>query len=272
MSQVPIRYLPQNLSNKDKKIVSKELRKSRKAYKKGKYHTRKKVKSFKVKKSSHIENAKRIYKVDTILANRKLAKATGCSQKVLQKMIQKGQGAYFSSGSRPNQTAHSWGRARLASAITGGKASAVDYYLLKANCKKNSKALKLAKKSLKKYNYGRKRVKQVKIGGGKWINLSQLYSQFTMGKLRPYDKVEVKHSENHPRIETFIDIEEFDGSFEARFSDETSPFVFSYSDEDGEETVFRLITREAPIPGGGGGKTKKNKEKQRKTKKNIKIQ
>ena len=36
MSQVPIRYLPQNLSNKDKKIVSKELRKSRKAYKKGK--------------------------------------------------------------------------------------------------------------------------------------------------------------------------------------------------------------------------------------------
>ena len=262
MSQVPIRYLPQNLSNKDKKIVSKELRKSRKAYKKGKYHTRKKVKSFKVKKSSHIENAKRIYKVDTILANRKLAKATGCSQKMLQKMIQKGQGAYFSSGSRPNQTAHSWGRARLASAITGGKASAVDYYLLKANCKKNSKALKLAKKSLKKYNYGRKRVKQVKIGGGKWINLSQLYSQFTMGKLRPYDKVEVKHSENHPRIETFIDIEEFDGSFEARFSDETSPFVFSYSDEDGEETVFRLITREAPIPGGGKQrKTKKNKEK-----------
>ena len=71
-----------------------------------------------------------------------------------------------------------------------------------------------------------------------------------------------------PHIETFISIEEFDGSFEARFSDETSPFVFSYSDEDGEETVFRLITREAPIP--GGGKTKKNKEKQKNSiKKNI---
>ena len=28
MSHVPIRYLPPNLSNKDKKIVSKELRKN----------------------------------------------------------------------------------------------------------------------------------------------------------------------------------------------------------------------------------------------------
>ena len=41
--------------------------------------------------------------------------------------MKKGQGAYYSSGSRPNQSAHSWGYARLASAITGGKSAAVDF-------------------------------------------------------------------------------------------------------------------------------------------------
>ena len=48
----------------------------------------------------------------------------------LKKKFQKGQGAYFSSGSRPNQTGHSWGYARMASAITGGKAAAIDYHIL----------------------------------------------------------------------------------------------------------------------------------------------
>ena len=80
-------------------------------------------------------------------------------------MFQKGQGAYFSSGSRPNQTGHSWGYARMASAITGGKASAVDFKIIKENCKKNSRAYKLAKKAYKKYKKGTKRVKQVQLGG-----------------------------------------------------------------------------------------------------------
>ena len=35
-------------------------------------------------------------------------------------------GINISSGSRPNQNAQSWGLARLASAITAGKAAAVD--------------------------------------------------------------------------------------------------------------------------------------------------
>ena len=49
---VPIKYVPIKLSNKDKDIVKAELEKSRKAYKKNKYYTRKKVKSFKSKKVS----------------------------------------------------------------------------------------------------------------------------------------------------------------------------------------------------------------------------
>ena len=35
-------------------------------------------------------------------------------------------GAYYSAGSRPNQTAGSWSRARLASVIMNGKARKVD--------------------------------------------------------------------------------------------------------------------------------------------------
>ena len=62
--------------------------------------------------------------------------------------FKKGEGAYYSSGSRPNQTARSWGIARLASAITGGKSSKVDYHLLK-QCNHTKKAYKLAIPSTK---------------------------------------------------------------------------------------------------------------------------
>jgi hypothetical protein len=66
----------------------------------------------------------------------------------LQKIVKKGEGAYYSSGSRPNQSPQSWGYARLASALTSGKAAAVDYDILEKGCSKRSKALTLAKKAL----------------------------------------------------------------------------------------------------------------------------
>lgn len=165
---VPRRYVPKNLTRRDKSKQAKELRKSRRDYKKGKYHTRKKIKSFKSKESPHIKKAKRMYGLSKLKLNRSLSKKTKCKLGALKKIFRKGQGAYFSSGSRPNQTGHSWAYARLASSITGGKAAAVDYKILEENCSKNSKALRLAKKSLKRYNYGRKRVKQVKIGGHRY--------------------------------------------------------------------------------------------------------
>ena len=164
-TSVPKRYVPKQLSKKDKKKQARELKKSRKAYKKGKYHTRKKMKSFKSKVSPHIIKARKMYKIDKIKPTRKLAKATRCKLKGLKRMFKKGQGAYFSSGSRPNQTGHSWGYARMASAITGGKASAVDFKIIQENCSKKSRAYKLAKKAYKKYKKGRRRVKQVQIGG-----------------------------------------------------------------------------------------------------------
>tara|TARA_A100001015_G_scaffold299700_1_gene384099 strand:+ start:1252 stop:1737 length:486 start_codon:yes stop_codon:yes gene_type:complete len=154
----PKKYIPNILTRKDKKRQHRELRRSTRGYKKGKYITRGKVKSFKSKKSQHILNAERIYKVETMKINKKLAKKTGCSISALNKLVKKGQGAYYSSGSRPNQTAHSWGVARMASSITGGKAAAVDYKILLEGCNKNSKALRLAKRAKKKHGHGTRRV------------------------------------------------------------------------------------------------------------------
>lgn len=159
---IPVRYVPKRLSKKDRKKQSRMLKKSRKDYKKGKYYTRKKVKSYDSKESEHIKNAKKIYKVEN-MSIPELAKKTSCKPSALSKIVKKGQGAYFSSGSRPNQTAHSWGMARLASSITGGKAAAVDYNILEKGCSKNSKALKLAKKSRKKHGFGNKATRKTKI-------------------------------------------------------------------------------------------------------------
>ena len=160
---VPVRYVPRSLSSKNRKAQKAELKKSREAYrntKKTRYYTRKKMPSFKSKTSPHIIKARKVYGIEKISPSTKLAKATKCSLKTLRRIEQKGQGAYYSSGSRPNQTAHSWGRARLASAITGGKASAVDLKLLEKGCHPSSKALKLAKKTK---GYGSRRVPQVKL-------------------------------------------------------------------------------------------------------------
>jgi hypothetical protein len=158
-----LRYLPNTLSIKDKKKQRNELLKSRKIYKKGIYYQRKNVSSFKSKKSPHIIKAKKMYNVNKIGPTNELSKATGCSKKSLAKIINKGAGAYYSSGSRPNQTAQSWGIARLASSITAGKASAVDYDILEEGCNPKSKALILAKKARKKYNHGTRRVPKVKV-------------------------------------------------------------------------------------------------------------
>ena len=171
VTTVPVRYVPKSLSSANAAAQKAELRKSRKAYKQGKkgkkgkkgkirYYTRKKMPSFKSKESPHIIKARKIYGVEKIVPSAELAKATKCKRATLRRIEQKGQGAYFSSGSRPNQTAHSWGRARLASAITGGKASAVDLKLLETGCEKGSKALKLAQKAK---GYGQRRVPQIKL-------------------------------------------------------------------------------------------------------------
>jgi hypothetical protein len=161
--EVPVRYIPSILSKKDKREQAKMLLKSRRLYKKGQYYTRKRVSSYPHKTSEHIRNAQRIYGIDTIIPNNKLAKATGCKISALKKIVKKGEGAYFSSGSRPNQTAKSWGLARLASAVTGGKSAAVDYAILDKGCDHRKRAFILANQSRKKHGYGNRRTKKVAL-------------------------------------------------------------------------------------------------------------
>jgi hypothetical protein len=90
-----------------------------------------------------------------------LSHATGCSISSLKKIVNKGEGAYFSSGSRPNQTSQSWGIARLASAITAGKSAAVDYDILEKGCDHKKRAFILAKKAKKQYGYGHSKTRKV---------------------------------------------------------------------------------------------------------------
>ena len=160
---VNLRYLPKRLTAKDKKKQSQMLMKSKKLYKQGKYYTRKSLKSFHSKTSSHILKARQMYGVKKIGATNELAKKSGCSKDALAKIINKGAGAYYSSGSRPNQTAQSWGVARLASALTSGKAGAVDYNILNKGCKPGSKGFQAAQLASKKHGHGKRRVPKVKL-------------------------------------------------------------------------------------------------------------
>ena len=130
---IPTRYLSP-LSKKDKIIQKKMILKSRRMYKKGIYKTRKSLKSYPNKVSSHVVRAKKKFGVDSMVPSPELAKKTGCPLHVLQKIVQKGEGAYYSSGSRPNQTPQSWGISRLSSALTGGPAAKVDASLVQ-QCK-----------------------------------------------------------------------------------------------------------------------------------------
>jgi hypothetical protein len=161
--RIPLRYLPKSLSKKDRQKQISMLNKSKKLYKTNKYYTRKPIDSYKNKVSKHILKARRIYKIDKITPNKVLAAATGCSISALNKIVKKGEGAYYSSGSRPNQTAQSWGLARLASSITAGKSAAVDYDILNKGCNHKKTAFILANKSKKKYKYGHSKTKKTTI-------------------------------------------------------------------------------------------------------------
>ena len=69
----------------------------------------------------------------------------------METILRKGRGAYYSSGSRPNQTAESWARARLASSVTGGKAAKYDYkHLEEGGC--NANVLSMAQQWMKGEN------------------------------------------------------------------------------------------------------------------------
>ena len=161
--RIPVRYLPRRLTRKDKNKQVRMLMRSRRLYKSNKYYTRKEVPSYKSKTSNHIVDARRIYNITNVAPNKELAMKTGCTIGALRKIVSKGEGAYYSSGSRPNQTPQSWGIARLASSLTAGKSAAVDYEIIKKGCNHKNRAFILANRAKKMYKYGHSSTKKVKV-------------------------------------------------------------------------------------------------------------
>jgi len=161
MKSIALKYLPRRLTAKDKQLQKRMLLKSRRLYRQGKYYTRKRIQSYPVKESPHVQKARHLYGVETLVPSKALATASGCSLSAQKAIVAKGEGAYFSSGSRPSQTAHSWGYARLASALTGGKSAAVDYAILEKGCDPKGPAMRLARQAKKKHGFGTRRVTKV---------------------------------------------------------------------------------------------------------------
>ena len=124
-------YVPKSLSEKDKKLQRKQLKKSAEDYEKGKFTGRKKLKSFKSKTSGNVLEVRK--KLGVPMNFEKIAKKLTSSKTRQKQLIQgmeeiceKGKGAYYSSGSRPNQTPFSWCKGRVASVLVGGKSRAID--------------------------------------------------------------------------------------------------------------------------------------------------
>tara|TARA_A100001391_G_scaffold203009_2_gene194184 strand:+ start:1119 stop:1499 length:381 start_codon:yes stop_codon:yes gene_type:complete len=108
-------YAPKSLTPADRK-------KQIKSIKEGK--DRPKVESFKSKRSSHVADFEKKYGYK-ITNDSRISKEI-ISKTGINKILAKGRGAYYSAGSRPNQTPDSWARARLASVILGRGARKID--------------------------------------------------------------------------------------------------------------------------------------------------
>ena len=129
MSTIPKKY-SNKLSKKDKKRQLRNLKRSRRAYTRGKYINRPKLKSYKSKKSNWVTKFENKYGKD-VKTYTEIEEKTGIPKKALMEVVKKGKGAYYSSGSRPNQTASSWGKARMYSFIMGGPTRKVDNHIIK---------------------------------------------------------------------------------------------------------------------------------------------
>jgi hypothetical protein len=108
------KYVPKSLSKEDKK-------KQVKSIKEGK--DRPKV-DYKTKRSSHVIKFEKKYGVK--ITNKSFIYKNIISKTGVDKIMDKGMAAYYSSGSRPNVSKEQWAYARLASVIMGGPARKVD--------------------------------------------------------------------------------------------------------------------------------------------------
>lgn len=109
------KYLPKSLTKSDKKRQLKSLEEQT---------PRPKVDSFQSKRSPWVKKFQRKHK--TKITDFNYIDKHLLTQKGIDKILDKGRGAYYTSGSRPNQTPESWALARLASVLLKGPAYKID--------------------------------------------------------------------------------------------------------------------------------------------------
>lgn len=113
------KYVPSTLTKKDKEKQIKSIKEKK---------DRPKLKSFESKRSPWVSKFEKKYGfpiTDKVKINKTLLSTTGINQ-----VLKKGQAAYYTSGSRPNQTKESWAFARLASVLLFGPAARIDANIL----------------------------------------------------------------------------------------------------------------------------------------------
>lgn len=109
------KYVPDSLSQSDRKKQIKSIKEGT---------DRPKLASYESKRSSWVKKFEDKY-------GHKITDVQWISRNILAKkgideILDKGMAAYYSSGSRPNQTKESWAYARLASVIMNGPARKID--------------------------------------------------------------------------------------------------------------------------------------------------
>jgi hypothetical protein len=108
------KYVPKSLSQSDKKKQIKSIKEG----------TDRPKTDYKTKRSSHVVAFEKKY--GEKITNDSFISKNIISKTGIDKILAKGRGAYYSSGSRPNVSAEQWARARLASVILNKGARKVD--------------------------------------------------------------------------------------------------------------------------------------------------
>ena len=174
MGKVNPFYL-KGLSKKDKKKHQKYILDRRRKAKKGKYISRKlNLKSYKHKKSKKVKLFEKKYGIK-ITNSKAIEKKVGLPEEAQKEIIDKGKGAFFSSGSRPGQTPQSWAYGRLASVILKQGAYKYDKHILNKYKVQMKKPLKI-KKCLSK-NLTKKDKRCKRHSDGKIFNLPRKFSR-----------------------------------------------------------------------------------------------
>ena len=122
--QMNPKYLPPGLTPEDRRKQAASIRNQTR---------RPKLKSFKSRRSPWVAKFENKYGIK--ISNYKWIHKNLMTRKGIDKVLAKGRAAYFTSGSRPNQTPTSWARARLASVLLKGPAYKYDKDIVKKHAR-----------------------------------------------------------------------------------------------------------------------------------------